>query len=168
MENPNLSKAQSPSITYILKKISDDRALVLFNSIAVSSSNDDRYIPLKEMNLSAKQYYARVSGLTDAGLIKRHKGKYSLTLLGKVVYDIQMLIGKTLSYYWKLKALESIEMSSGTTLPEGELTQLINALIDNHQIKDILMKSISNHSIESNSKIQTAPTPVMELIKDTE
>jgi predicted transcriptional regulator len=150
-----------------LKKISDDKALVLFNNIAVSSSAD-RYIPLKEMNLSTKQYYTRVAGLVDAGLIKRNNGRYSLTLLGEVVYQSQMLIGKTLTYYWKLKAIESIEMSSATTLPEGELAQLINALIDNHQIKDILMKSISNHSIESNSKIQTAPTPVMELIKDTE
>ena len=168
MENPSFSrKATAPSITSILKGISDDKALVLFNSIAVSPESE-RYIPLKEMNLSTKQYYSRVSGLTDAGLIKRHRGKYFLTLLGKVVYDSQMIIGKTLSYYWKLKGIESIEMSSGTTLPEGELTQLIKALIDNHQIKDILLKSICNHCVESSSKIQTVPTPVMESIKYTE
>jgi hypothetical protein len=165
MYNPKPS-TKTPSITSILKKISDDKALVLFNSIAVSSpTNNDRYIPLKEMNLSTKQYYSRVSGLTDAGLIKRHKGKYSLTLLGKVVYDSQMIIGKTLVYYWKLKALESIEMSSGTILPEGELAQLIKALIDNHQIKDILMKSISNPSLESNSKTH-APTATVEQIQN--
>jgi hypothetical protein len=164
MENPN-KRATAPSITSVLKKISDDKALVLFNSIAVSPESE-RYIPLKEMNLSTKQYYSRISGLTDAGLIKRHKGRYSLTMLGKVVYDSQMMIGKALAFYWKLKAIESIEMSSGATLPEGELPQLINALIDNHQIKDILLKSISNPTIESNSKIQTAPTPVIELIKD--
>jgi DNA-binding Lrp family transcriptional regulator len=165
MENPNLSKnAPSPSITYILKKISDDKALVLFNSIAVSSSNEDRFIPLKEMNLSTKQYYSRISGLTDAGLIKRHKGRYSHTMLGKVVYQSQMIIGKALFYYWKLKALESIEIASDNTLPEGELPQLINALIDNHQIKDIIMKSISSSSIESNLKTQ-APTAVVEQIQ---
>jgi|SRR5918999_3063005 hypothetical protein len=155
MENPDLNKrVTAPSITYILKKISDDKALVLFNSIAVPSSNEDRYIPLKEMNLSTKQYYSRISGLTDAGLVKRHKGRYSLTMLGKVVYESQMLIGKTLAYYWKLKAIESIEMSS-SGLPNEEIMQLINALIDNHQIKDILMKSTSNPSIEINSRAQT-------------
>jgi hypothetical protein len=159
MENHSNKRATTPSITFILKKISDDKALVLFNNIAVSSSVD-KYIPLKEMNLSIKQYYSRIAGLVDAGLIKRNNGRYSLTLLGKVVYQSQTLIGKTLSYYWKIKAIESIEMSSGTTLPEGELAQLINALIDNHQIKDILMKSISNHSIESNSRTQ-APTAVI-------
>src|ERR671914_1534553 len=128
MEN---RKAIAPSITYILKKISDDKTLVLFNSIAVSINNE-RLIPLREMNLSTKQYYSRISGLTDAGLIRRHKGRYSLTMLGKVVYQSQMIIGKTLAYYWKLKAIESIEMSS-SGLPNEEIMQLINALIDNHQ-----------------------------------
>jgi hypothetical protein len=147
---------EKPSITSILK-ISDDKALTLFNSIAVS--NGDRYIPLREMNLTTKQYYSRISGLMDAGLIKRHKGKYSLTLLGKVVYDSQMVIGKALDYYWKLKAIESIEMSSGASLPEGELSQLLNALIDNHQIKDILMKTISVSASENRSTVsKTTPS----------
>jgi hypothetical protein len=85
----------APSITSILKKISDDKALTLFNSIAVS--NGDKYIPLKEMNLTTKQYYSRISGLLITGLIKRHKGKYSLTMLGKAVYHSQLTIGKTLT-----------------------------------------------------------------------
>ena len=153
MENAN-QRATAPSITSILKKISDDKALVLFNSIAVSSSDNERLIPLREMNLSTKQYYSRISGLVDSGLIKRHKGKYFLTLLGKVVYNSHMTIGKTLTYYWKLKAIESIEMST-SGLPNEEKIQLINLLIDNHQIKDILMKSTSNPSTNINSKTQT-------------
>jgi hypothetical protein len=146
------SKPAIPSISYILKKISDDRALTLFNSIAVT--DEDNFIPLKEMNLTTKQYYSRISGLLDAGLIKRHKGKYSLTILGRLVYDAHMTIGKTLTYYWKLRAIESFEISaSGSSrLPNEEVTQMINALIDNRQIKDILMKSISNSSVENGSK----------------
>jgi hypothetical protein len=132
----------APSISLILKRISDDKALVLLNSIAVVDG--EKYIQLKRMNLTTKQYYSRISGLTDAGLIKRHKGKYSLTMLGHVVYDSQMIIGKTLAYYWKLKVIESVEMSTPSGLPNDEITQLINALIDNHRIKDILMKSISS------------------------
>ena len=146
------SQRQAPSISLILKKISDDKALVLFNSIAVT--NEDKYIPLKEMNLTTKQYYTRVSGLLDAGLVKRHKGKYSLTMLGKVVYQLQTIIGKTLAYYWKLKAIESLEtsISDHYVPPNEEITQMINALIDNQQIKDILTKSISNTSVENGSK----------------
>ena len=89
MENPITTL---PSITSILKKISDDRTLTLFNSNAVSDG--DRYISLREMNLTTKQYYSRISGFIDAGLIRRHKGRISVTLLGKVVNDSQMMIGK--------------------------------------------------------------------------
>ena len=127
------------SIVDILKKTSDDKALTLFNSIAISDG--DTYVSLKEMNLTTKQYYSRIAGLTNAGLIKRHKGKYSLTLLGKVFYDSQMTIGKALKDYWKLKAIESIEMSSSVTLPKEDLSKIVDTLIDNQQIKDIVMKT---------------------------
>ena len=89
------SESKPPALNYILKKTSDDKTLTLFNSIAVSDG--ERYVPLREMNLTTKQYYSRIAGLMDAGLIKRHKGKYSLTLLGKVVYESQMMIGKCTS-----------------------------------------------------------------------
>jgi hypothetical protein len=161
MENTNNT---IPSITSILKKISDDKALILFNHIAVSDG--DRYIPLREMNLTTKQYYSRISGLLSVGLIRRDKGKYSLTLLGKVVYDSQMTIGKTLAYYWKLKAIDSIEMSASVTsgIPEGERVQLINALIDNHHIKDILMKTISVSSSESRTTVSERTPPIEQKI----
>jgi hypothetical protein len=132
------------SIVDILKKASDDKALTLFNSIAVSDG--DKFISLKEMNLTTKQYYSKIAGLTNAGLIKRHKGKYSLTLLGKVFYDSQMMIGKALKDYWKLKAIESIEMSSSVTLPREDLSKIVDTLIDNQQIKDIIMKTIFSNS----------------------
>lgn len=150
MRNSNQSIA--PSISLVLKKISDEKTLILLNSIA--GADGDKYIQLKEMNLSTKQYYSRISGLMDAGLIKRLKGRYSLTLLGKVVHDSQMIIVKTLSYYWKLKVIESIEMSPNSDLPNEEIAQLVDALIDNHNIKEILMSSISSYTrdnhIESN------------------
>jgi predicted transcriptional regulator len=75
-------------VSNILKKISDDRALILFNRVGLS--NGERYMSLKAMNLTTKQYYSRISGLLNAGLIKGNKGKYSLTLLGKIVYDAHL------------------------------------------------------------------------------
>jgi hypothetical protein len=154
MENPKPSQQAKapPSITSILKEISEDKAHVLFNNIATSNKSD-RFIPLKEMNLSTKQYHSRISSLVKAGLIKRHKNTYSLTLLGKVVYDSQMIIGEALSHFWKLKAMETIEMSS-SDFPAGELTRLINALFDNHRIKDFLMKPTDVTCEEAKSKIQ--------------
>src|SRR5918999_3642042 len=139
MENPSQLATAPPSLTSILKKISENKAYVLFNNLATSNNNGRFSPPLKEMNLSTKQYYSRLSGLTEAGLIKRHKSTYSLTLLGKIVYDSQVIIGEALSNYWKLKAIETLEVS-GSNLPVREVTQLINTLIDSHRIKDILMK----------------------------
>ena len=143
----------TPSVSAILKKISDDKTLTLFNSIAISMG--DRNIHLREMCLASKQYYSRISGLMAAGLIRRHKGRYSLTLMGKIVYDAHLNIGKALSYYWKLKAIESIDMSSpGVRLAREELIQLINTLIDNRFIKDFLIKESLLHTLEDQQNQQ--------------
>lgn len=155
MEKPSPSQQAktSPSITSVLKVISDEKALLLFNNIVISDNNNDRFISLKEINLSPKQYYSRLSGFLKAGLIKRHKGKYIPTLLGKVVYDSQILIEVALSHYWKLKVIEQIEISD-SNLPTEEVIRLINALIDNHRIKDVIMKPADVASDEAKSKIQ--------------
>jgi predicted transcriptional regulator len=134
-EHVNDSKFKD--VSYILKQISDDRALILFNQIAIS--NGEHFVSLKEMNLTTKQYYSRISGLTKANLVRRHKGKYSLTLLGKIVYDAHLIIGKALNYYWKLNAIESIQTSSNG-LPKEEILKLVDALIDNHQVKEVITK----------------------------
>ena len=150
-----INDSKLKDVSHILKKISDDRALILFNEIALS--NGERYMSIKEMNLTTKQYYSRISGLLKAGLIKRHKGKYSLTLLGKIVYDAHLIIGKALNYYWKLNAIESIEASSNG-LPKQEILKLVDALIDNHQVKEVITKALvaqeRNISVEPQQKQQ--------------
>jgi hypothetical protein len=136
------TERSTPSISYILRRISDDKTLVLFNNIALSK--DIGNIPLKMMNLSTKQYYSRILGLTSAGLIKKKQGHYYLTALGKVVYDTHAIIGKALTYYWKMKAIESIQSSAGLKLAREDMQLLIENLIDNHQVRDILLKSLPN------------------------
>jgi hypothetical protein len=141
----NSDQPLAPSISLILRKISDDKALTLFNSIALAEG--DKHIQLKQMDLTTKQYYSRISGLVGAGLIKRLKGRYSLTALGKVVYHSQMIIGKTLSYYWKLRAIESLEsehLIGPSDFSIEEKKQVIGALIDDIHVKDILMNSVSS------------------------
>jgi hypothetical protein len=135
-----LSKTKPPSVDYIIRRISDEKTLALFNSIAESDGN--RSTTLRKSNLTKKKYYTRISGLMHTGLVKRHYGEYSLTLFGKLVYDSQMIIAKALTYYGKLRAIEEIETSYGATISEEELAQLINALIDSDQIKDSIMKPV--------------------------
>ena len=61
--------------------------------------------------------------------------------MGNIVYEAHRTKGKALNYYWKLQALDSIQKSSSTTLPTEELTKQTDILIDNHEIKDFLMKT---------------------------
>jgi hypothetical protein len=77
-----------------------------------------------------------------------------------------MTIGKALIYYWKLKAIDSIEMSSDVRLPEEELTQLINTLIDNHIIKDILIKERLSYTFEDHQRHQHQQRKVAKLIEN--
>ena len=88
------------SVSDTVKAISDDKALVLCNTVALAAWN------------TKKQYYSRISELTNAGLVIKQRGKYFLTSLGKLVYEAHMLIGKAIETYWKLKAIDSIELSS--------------------------------------------------------
>jgi hypothetical protein len=68
------TEPSAPSVSYIIKNISDDKSINLFYIIALAKGNS--HIPLREMNLSAKQYYSRISGLTSAG-----KNKVNIVLL---------------------------------------------------------------------------------------
>lgn len=152
MEKPSPSQPAktSPSITFVLKEVSDDKALVLFNRIA-RADNYGIVIGLKETKLSTQQYYSRISGLVKAGLIKRKKGKYFPTSLGKVVYDSQSIIREALSQHWKLKAIDQIE-TSHSDLPTEDATRLINVLINNHRIKDVLIKQAEVACVEARSE----------------
>ena len=105
-------------MTDILNAISDDKSLLLFNTIAISNGETDSQV--RKMGITLKQYYSRIAKLTKADLIRRRNGKYFLTLMGKIVYEAHMTIGKALNYYWKLQALESIQKSSSATLPRED------------------------------------------------
>ena len=128
------------SVCDTLSAISNDKSLVLFNTIALASG--DSSILISRLNLSRKQYYSRMSDLTNAGLILRKNGKYFLTSFGKVVYEAQELIGKAVQHLSKLKAIDSIESEE---FPASELSKVIDTLINNSRIKEILISRKSDN-----------------------
>ncbi|MDQ6864334.1 MAG: hypothetical protein M3044_10970 [Thermoproteota archaeon] len=133
----------SLSITDTFKAISDDKSLALFNTVALSSGNTGLLIT--RLELTRKQYYSRMSDLINAGLMIRQNGKYFLTSFGKVVYEAHVLIGKAIQIYWKLKAIDSIEMSSTNhDLSAEERKRIIDKLIESNNIKNILLDYNSN------------------------
>jgi len=133
----------------LLFAISDKQASNIFKSIASADSNTD--ILITELKLTRKQYYSRMSRLVQAGLVKRQKGRYLLTAFGKVIYSAQMnleaKIENALSNYWKLKAIDSLEMPS-----REETGKVICALIENEEIKSVLLKEESHLSADEEIK----------------
>jgi len=130
------------SISDVLRAISDDKSLVLFNTIALA--NGDSTILISSLNLTRKQYYSRLSDLINVGLIIRKNGNYFLTSFGKVVYEAQELIGKAVQLLAKLKAIDSIEAAE---FPASERNKIIATLINPSKIKEILF---NQHNIAEN------------------
>jgi len=128
------------SVSDTLSAISDDKSLVLFYTIALASG--DSSILISRLNLTRKQYYSRMSDLTNAGLTLRKNGKYFLTSFGSVVYEAQELIGNALQYWLKLKAIDSIESPE---FPVEERDKLIDYLINNSKMKAILFSPQHNN-----------------------
>lgn len=134
----------------ILGAISDNRASNILKSIASADSNSD--ILITELKLTRKQYYSRMSGLMKAGLVKRQRGRYLLTAFGKVIYSAQMSLEAkieiALNNYWKLKAIDSLEMPS-----REDNDKVISMLIDNQEIKDILIKDLlSTYAVKEKTR----------------
>jgi hypothetical protein len=127
------------SIADVLDTISDDKSLVLFNTIALSNS-DGSDILISKLKLTRKQYYSRISKLVKVDLVVRRNRKYFLTSLGKIVYDAQKIIGNAVGDYWKLKAVDTLEITD--QMPKEEYNKIINALIENEKIKEgLIIKS---------------------------
>ena len=128
--------AKSQTAAAVLKTIADDRSMELFRTIAQGMIDSES---LKgKTKLTRKQYYSRLSRMTKAGLVRKKSGKYLLTAFGKVVYDAQSTVDNALTNFWKLKAIDSLEMSN--ELPKEEQQKLIDTLLDNPELKGILVK----------------------------
>ncbi len=72
-----MRSAMNVSKVSVLDAISDKGASNIFKSIASSDSNSE--ILITRLNLTRKQYYSIMSVLMKAGLVKKYKGRYSLT-----------------------------------------------------------------------------------------
>jgi predicted transcriptional regulator len=121
----------------ILETIYDLKTSNIFRTIASRQSSSD--ILISELKLTRKEYYTRISCLAKAGLVKREKGKYLITAFGRVIYgaylDLETKIESAIKDYWKLKAIDLMNISS---MEENE--SIISALIDNQEIKNVLLK----------------------------
>ncbi|PWU80596.1 MAG: hypothetical protein DLM72_11345 [Candidatus Nitrosopolaris wilkensis] len=129
---------KSECLAEFIKLISDDKSLLIFNTIFLASG-DSSDILINQLKLTRKQYYSRITRLVKAGLVKRQKGRYFLTSFGTVIYDAQRLLGNAVKNYWKLKAIDSLGGANNDSMPEEERNKIIDQMINNRQIKEILL-----------------------------
>ena len=118
----------------MFESLSDNVSLELFTTIAHESINS--VILRNKIKITRKQYYSRLSKMMKAGLIKRSSGKLVLTAFGKIVNEVQTTVQNASKNQWKLRAIDSIELSD--ELPKEERKKLLESLIDNRQIREIL------------------------------
>jgi hypothetical protein len=127
------------SIVNILSAISDDKALLLFKTIA-QSENYNTGMLITKLRVNRKQFYFIMKKLMNVHLVRRIDGRYHLTSLGKIVYRAQARVEIAVENHWKLKALDSLIMSAGKTgLSAQERQMFIDKLIENYEIKNILL-----------------------------
>src|SRR5712691_9223 len=132
---------KSECLAEFIKLISDDKSLLIFNTIFLASG-DSSNILIKQLKLTRKQYYSRITRLVKAGLVNRQKGRYFLTSFGTVIYDAQRLLGNAVKNYWKLKAIDSLGGATDDSIPKEERNKIIDKMINNQQIKEILLSKI--------------------------
>ena len=155
-----------------LAVLSDIRSVSIFKTIGHSSPTPAIFKNMnKEKNpsetgggdLSSKQFYFRVSALINAGLVKRERNRvFSLTSFGKVVYNAMSLVELAASNYEKLKAIDSVQafLSMDKTVDDG--FKVVDTLIDNRQIKDILLARKASDSEGEKLEEEKLGYPVQE------
>jgi hypothetical protein len=136
-QSRELSVLQRPEISAIFRALSDDKSLTLFNTVALSPGNSN--FLTRNLNISRKQYYSKMENLSKQGLVARKNGKYYLTTMGKIIYELQKVIGTAVNDYWKLRAIDSLRIQD--QLPEDQIAKLVNTLVENQGLRDIILKS---------------------------
>jgi hypothetical protein len=122
------------SIANVFESLSDEQSVKLFAIIAAQGPNSSNL--RTKVALTRKQYYSRISRMVRVGLIKRRQGKLVLTAFGKIVYESQKFLEVATNSQWKLKVIDSIDLSDD--LPKEERRKLLDNLIENGRIKEIL------------------------------
>ena len=131
-----LSVQQRPEVSAIFRALGDDKSLTLFNTVALSPGNSN--LLTRNLNLTRKQYYSKMEHLSKQGLVARKNGKHYLTTMGKIIYELQSVIGTAVNDYWKLKAIDSLRIQD--QLPEDQVAKLVDTLVENQGLRDIILK----------------------------
>jgi hypothetical protein len=137
------------SIINVYKALSNESSVRLFTSIA--NSNNGTQFSMTDFSLSKPQYYDKINDLRSAGLIFKLKGKYNVTSFGKVIFTLVKMLDKAAQEHWKLQAIDV--MNSAKAMGTDK-SKVIDILLDDIEIKEILLKELTNDYERSGSIVK--------------
>lgn len=102
-----------------LRVLSDIKSFILYETIIASRSGLRSSDLNRNLQLTQKQLYPRISLLVKGGLIKKQCGKYYLTSYGRVIRASVDIMNKASFDYHKLTSIDTIEKSNiAKAIPE--------------------------------------------------
>jgi hypothetical protein len=137
------------SIINVYKALSNESSVRLFTSIA--NSNNGTQFSMTDFSLSKPQYYDKINDLRSAGLIFKLKGKYNVTSFGKVIFTLVKMLDKAAQEHWKLQVIDV--MNSAKAMGTDK-SKVIDILLDDIEIKEILLKELTNDYERSGSIVK--------------
>jgi predicted transcriptional regulator len=127
----------APQLTQVLNAISDEISLNIFVIIKNDGKNTEGL--RDELNITSKQCYHRINKLVDMGLVRRKGSYYNITSFGRVIFQAQEKVAKAIENYSKLKMVDVIR---GSDLTRDERTKLLDELIDDDELREIIVSRI--------------------------
>lgn len=112
----------------VLRAISDSKSLEIFRDIAKDAV--ESHVLKEKAGITKKQFYSRMQALTKAGLVRRKRGKFSLTNFGLVVYRAESVIEAGVSNFWKLRPIDSIQDSG--QIADHERMKIIKSILNDN------------------------------------
>lgn len=130
--------ASLPTLEQIMGTLSDDKSIALFNTISIAEA--DSTMLINKLKLTRKQYYSKISKMIKSGLVRRSNGRLSLTAFGKIIYEAHLTMGRAIEYYWKLKAVDSLEIKD---IPAEQYADLVQSIIGYAEMTKFITKNIT-------------------------
>jgi predicted transcriptional regulator len=119
----------------VLEAISGNVSANMFRMMANHAMSSDSI--MNKLGISRKQYYDRMRKLYTARLVTRKGREYTITSFGRLIYRVHMDLVKASDHLLKLKAVERIKANNN--ISREEYLQLVGALIDDTQLRDMVI-----------------------------
>jgi CheY-like chemotaxis protein/predicted transcriptional regulator len=131
----------------LFRVLSRQQNKFVFSTVATEGMLDAEMIN-KMLNTNKRAQSKSLSELSRFDLIQRKSGKYYITSLGKIIYDLQIRAENMLTLRHNLKVVDSIK-----DFADNRRNEVINCIIKDEYAKHLLMQSDRRVSYSKQNKL---------------